>query len=79
MQLSPSRLHQWISVCAYGMSDVGRVRKANEDNFLIDEGLGFFAVSDGMGGHDAGEVASAQALICTRDFIQRTLHHHNSP
>ncbi len=79
MQLSPSRLHQWISVSAYGMTDVGRVRRANEDNFLIDESLGFFALTDGMGGHDAGEIASAQALQTTRDFIQKTLHNHNHP
>jgi PPM family protein phosphatase len=79
MQLSPCRLHQWISVSAYGMTDVGRVRRANEDNFLIDESLGFFALTDGMGGHAAGEIASAQALQTTRDFIQKTLHHRNHP
>ncbi|MEO5345393.1 MAG: protein phosphatase 2C domain-containing protein [Magnetococcus sp. YQC-9] len=39
-------------------SDVGRVRTLNEDAFLIDEGLGLLTIADGMGGHDAGEVAS---------------------
>ena len=37
-----------------GLSDVGRQRDANEDNFVIAEPL--FAVADGMGGAQEGEV-----------------------
>jgi protein phosphatase len=44
-----------------GASDVGRVRKGNEDSFFVDDRRGIFLVADGMGGHAAGEIASALA------------------
>lgn len=47
---------------AAGATHVGRVRKGNEDAFLLDEGRGIFVIADGMGGHAAGEVASSLAV-----------------
>ena len=49
-----------------GASDVGRKRENNEDAFLVDDALGLYVVSDGMGGHAAGEVASRKTVEAVR-------------
>ena len=57
---------------AFGQTDVGRRRKLNEDNFLVDTEANLFAVCDGMGGHNAGEVASKLAIETLGAFIRRS-------
>ena len=57
---------------AYGVTDAGRVRKSNEDTFLAEPALRLFAVADGMGGHNAGEVASSLAVEALASFIRRS-------
>ena len=53
------------------LTDVGRVREQNEDNFLVDKKLGLFVVCDGMGGHAAGEIASALAVRTVHEEIKK--------
>lgn len=52
-------------LAAHGVTHPAR-RQTNEDAMLVDPALGLFIVADGMGGHNAGEVASAIAV--------RTIH-----
>jgi protein phosphatase len=57
---------------AFGKTDVGRRRKLNEDNLLIDRDTHLYAVCDGMGGHNAGEIASKMAIETLHAFIAKS-------
>jgi protein phosphatase len=55
------------------LTDTGRVREHNEDAIGFDVDLGLFVLADGMGGYNAGEVASSIAVKTTVDIVQGTL------
>lgn len=55
-----------------GVTDVGRVRDHNEDNFFIAQDMPLAAVSDGMGGHASGEVASQITVDTLRRYYTDT-------
>lgn len=58
-----------MPLAAHGVSHTGR-RQTNEDSMLVEASLGLFVVADGMGGHNAGEVASALAVRTIHDFLR---------
>ncbi|MDH3715768.1 MAG: protein phosphatase 2C domain-containing protein [Gammaproteobacteria bacterium] len=52
-------------------TDVGLARDHNEDAYLVNDELGLWIVADGMGGHEAGEVASAIAVQTVNAAVAR--------
>jgi PPM family protein phosphatase len=56
---------------AAGASDQGPVRTTNEDRFRIDEALGLCVIADGLGGHNAGEVAARLAVDAVVEHLRR--------
>ena len=56
---------------AFGVSDIGRRRLSNEDAYLVDNDIGLYVVADGMGGHNAGEVASGEAVDTLHGMVKR--------
>ena len=62
-----------FQVRSYGVTDIGRRRKQNEDAFLRNDDVRLFVVADGMGGHAAGEIASAEAVDTIYDMFKRGL------
>jgi protein phosphatase len=60
-----------MNVTAALRTDVGRVRKQNEDAAWMNEERGIYVVADGMGGHLAGEVASQMAIDAVRNMAER--------
>ena len=61
-----------MTLTCLALTHPGRVRSTNEDKYSYDSEIGLFIVADGMGGHNAGEVASALATETIRGFIDVT-------
>lgn len=60
----------------YYATNTGKVRDVNEDNYLLleDEKYILYAVADGMGGHNAGEVASEIAVNSIKELFDKNIN-----
>lgn len=58
-----------IKLESFGTSDIGHKRDNNEDVFISMPRYRFFALADGMGGHNAGEIAAKETI----DFLGRSI------
>ncbi len=75
----PTRLFLPLKLSAAGGTDIGRVRRHNEDAILLRPDLALFILADGAGGHNAGNVASALATTAIANFFESTGHGAEEP
>lgn len=64
---------------AAGRSDVGRKRESNEDSYFLNQSLRLYGVADGMGGHQAGEVASGMVVQVVQEAMQDYMQQGRKP
>ena len=61
-------------VKAYAKSDIGKVREINQDSYYITEdqfaNIHLYILADGMGGCNAGDIASKLAIKCAKSYIE---------
>lgn len=60
-----------MRLSAFAVSDIGCLRRENEDSYLCDEQAGLFGVADGIGGLPGGAQASQQALVALQNWLGR--------
>lgn len=74
--ISAKRFDKWTGV---GLTDLGLVRKLNQDAFSLDNSLQLWVLADGMGGHAGGEVASQIAVKAIPEVVRTQLSTETSP
>ena len=62
---------------SYSQTHTGLKREVNQDVLLADKDIKLFAVADGMGGHERGEIASALAIKTLHEYMKSAVTHPN--
>src|SRR5687768_4065280 len=57
-----------MGILSAGLSDIGRKRKSNQDSICLCQEYYFYAVADGMGGHNGGDIASQLSVKIMPEF-----------
>jgi len=61
-----------VLVESAGITDRGIKRQENEDALFLDDSMGLYMVADGMGGHQAGEIASKLVVETISEYIKES-------
>jgi len=62
-------IHEGTKLIIHGQTDVGQIREHNEDFIAWEPAMGLIMLADGMGGHNAGEVASELGVKSIREAL----------